>query len=163
MGLLDDAIRDHLELKRRRGADPTEVAREQRDALSARVRVTRLEPGAHETADGLEPEGAAAAPKPGPPTSNGSDQLGLGETRAQLDQDTAEFDMTAVLSEGGEAPQDEIPARNRIAGAATDGSQPAELTDDSLDWDFPPAEGADDAVHAVGQDSQSDGNDDRLL
>jgi len=27
MGLLDDAIRDHLELKRRRGADPGEVAR----------------------------------------------------------------------------------------------------------------------------------------
>src|SRR5438309_2421938 len=33
MGLLDDAIREHLELKRRRGADPTEVAREQRAAL----------------------------------------------------------------------------------------------------------------------------------
>ena len=27
MGLLDDAIREHLELQRRRGADPTEVAR----------------------------------------------------------------------------------------------------------------------------------------
>ena len=33
MGLLDDAIRDHLELKRLRGADPGEVAREQREAL----------------------------------------------------------------------------------------------------------------------------------
>jgi len=33
MGLLDDAIREHLELKRRRGADPGEVAREQREAL----------------------------------------------------------------------------------------------------------------------------------
>jgi hypothetical protein len=33
MGLLDDAIRDHLELKRRRGADPGEVAREQHEAL----------------------------------------------------------------------------------------------------------------------------------
>jgi hypothetical protein len=33
MGLLDDAIRDHLELKRRRGADPAEVAREQHEAL----------------------------------------------------------------------------------------------------------------------------------
>jgi hypothetical protein len=33
MGLLDDAIREHLELKRRRGADPEEVAREQREAL----------------------------------------------------------------------------------------------------------------------------------
>jgi hypothetical protein len=33
MGLLDDAIREHLELKRRHGADPAEVAREQHEAL----------------------------------------------------------------------------------------------------------------------------------
>jgi hypothetical protein len=33
MGLLDDAIREHLELKRRRGADPDEVARQQDEAL----------------------------------------------------------------------------------------------------------------------------------
>jgi hypothetical protein len=33
MGLLDDAIKEHLELKRRRGADPTEVEREEREAL----------------------------------------------------------------------------------------------------------------------------------
>jgi len=33
MGLLDDAIREHLDLKRRRGADPAEVERAERDAL----------------------------------------------------------------------------------------------------------------------------------
>ncbi len=33
MGLLDDAIREHLELKRRRGADPTEIERAEKDAL----------------------------------------------------------------------------------------------------------------------------------
>ncbi len=33
MGLLDDAIREHLDLKRRRGADPEEIERMQRDAL----------------------------------------------------------------------------------------------------------------------------------
>jgi hypothetical protein len=33
MGLLDEAIREHLELKRRRGADPTEVERLEREAL----------------------------------------------------------------------------------------------------------------------------------
>jgi hypothetical protein len=33
MGLLDDAIRDHLDLKRRRGADPAEVDRAEREAL----------------------------------------------------------------------------------------------------------------------------------
>jgi hypothetical protein len=33
MGLLDEAIREHLDLKRRRGADPTEVERLEREAL----------------------------------------------------------------------------------------------------------------------------------
>jgi hypothetical protein len=34
MGDLDEAIREHLELKRRRGADPAEVAREEHEALA---------------------------------------------------------------------------------------------------------------------------------
>jgi hypothetical protein len=33
MGLLDDAIREHLDLKRSRGADPSEIAKEEADAL----------------------------------------------------------------------------------------------------------------------------------
>jgi hypothetical protein len=33
MGLLDDAIKEHIDLKRRRGADPTEVERLEREAL----------------------------------------------------------------------------------------------------------------------------------
>ena len=33
MGLLDEAIREHLDLKRRRGADPEEVERAEREAL----------------------------------------------------------------------------------------------------------------------------------
>jgi hypothetical protein len=33
MGLLDDAIREHLDLKRRRGADPSEIDRAEREAL----------------------------------------------------------------------------------------------------------------------------------
>lgn len=33
MGLLDDAIREHLELKRRRGADAAEVTQQEREAL----------------------------------------------------------------------------------------------------------------------------------
>jgi hypothetical protein len=42
MGLLDDAIRDHLELKRRHGADPGEVARLEHEALGP----ARREPAA---------------------------------------------------------------------------------------------------------------------
>jgi hypothetical protein len=33
MGLLDEAIRDHLDLKRRRGADPADIERAEREAL----------------------------------------------------------------------------------------------------------------------------------
>ncbi|HTU28825.1 MAG TPA: hypothetical protein VMF07_05555 [Solirubrobacteraceae bacterium] len=53
MGLLDDAIREHLDLKRRRGADPAEIERAEREALGP-VRRNR-EPG---VAD--DPEAAAA-------------------------------------------------------------------------------------------------------
>src|ERR1700733_12228511 len=33
MGLLDDAIREHMELKRLRGGDPTVIAQQEHDAL----------------------------------------------------------------------------------------------------------------------------------
>src|SRR4051794_3310956 len=33
MGLLDDAIREHLELKRKHGANPEDVARQEQEAL----------------------------------------------------------------------------------------------------------------------------------
>jgi hypothetical protein len=67
MGLLDDAIREHLDLKRRRGADPTEVARMEQEALgpvrreptSARAQ----EAGAHDEA-GAHEEAGTSAPHP---------------------------------------------------------------------------------------------------
>jgi len=61
MGLLDDAIREHLELKRRHGADPEEVSRQEREALGAPVRGEFAKPAAAD--DDAEPvEGAAAVP-----------------------------------------------------------------------------------------------------
>ncbi|HEX4008634.1 MAG TPA: hypothetical protein VHX62_01420 [Solirubrobacteraceae bacterium] len=54
MGLLDEAIREHLDLKRRRGADPSEVERAEREALGP-VRRNR------DPADVTEPEDGAAA------------------------------------------------------------------------------------------------------
>ena len=53
MGLLDDAIREHLDLKRRRGADPAEVARLEQEALGP----VRREPAPAEPA--AEPTRAA--------------------------------------------------------------------------------------------------------
>ena len=58
MGLLDDAIREHLELKRRRGADPSEIAREETEALGPVRREAPAEaaaPPSHEPAALDEP------------------------------------------------------------------------------------------------------------
>ena len=38
MGLLDDAIREHLELKRKHGANPEDVARQEQEALGPGLR-----------------------------------------------------------------------------------------------------------------------------
>ena len=59
MGLLDDAIREHLDLKRRRGADPAEVARLEQEALGP----VRREPAPTEPA-----ADAPAAPRLRPRT-----------------------------------------------------------------------------------------------
>ena len=63
MGLLDDAIREHLELKRQRGADPSEVAREQREALDAPVQEASAEDAASAG------DTASAAPLVDPPSA----------------------------------------------------------------------------------------------
>src|ERR1700761_4775359 len=63
MGLLDDAIRDHLDLKRRRGADPAEVERAEREALGPVRRNPSPSDLAEEDAAALEgavPDGGVA-------------------------------------------------------------------------------------------------------
>jgi hypothetical protein len=59
MGLLDDAIREHLELKRRRGADPDEVTRQENEALGAGRRAEFARP---EGGDAPAETGEAAVP-----------------------------------------------------------------------------------------------------
>jgi hypothetical protein len=61
MGLLDDAIREHLELKRLRGVDPHEVAREESAALDPVRGAHDAEPEEHSAEPGEHlgyPEGA---------------------------------------------------------------------------------------------------------
>jgi hypothetical protein len=107
MGLLDDAIRDHLELKRRRGADPSEVAREQREALN-----TAEEP--LEDADFAPRAGAETVATP-EPTVVAPEAAGLDD---HIAGETAELDMRTVLG-------------------AEDGDPAPGADDDSLDWEMP--------------------------
>ena len=68
MGLLDDAIREHLELKRRHGADPAEVAAQEREVLGAG---TPAAPPADLRDDGAPEEPLAEAP-PAPAEHHGA-------------------------------------------------------------------------------------------
>ena len=102
MGLLDDAIREHIELKRLRGAEPGVLALEEQDALGP---VRREEDAYPPTAgDGvassgeIAPEDAAFGEDDASRTSQ--PQPAAGSDFANVGQETAELDMRTVL--GGE-------------------------------------------------------------
>jgi len=65
MGLLDDAIREHLELKRLRGADPSDVIRQEREALGASAHLDPPE----EPVDAQSGEAPSDMPVDGPTES----------------------------------------------------------------------------------------------
>jgi hypothetical protein len=92
MGLLDDAIREHLELKRRHGADPQEVARQEDEALGPI--------GGHEPHDEHDDEHE--------PLEVHEDQLALvDEPPAPYDQPAAVEDDETELPHAAEAPAEE--------------------------------------------------------
>ena len=162
MGLLDDAIRDHLELKRRRGADPGEVAREQNEALPNAPRVQAAPGGRYVPSAEVTPEAiAAASSRRADPVAArpGSLVEPLVESdRTHLDQDTAEFDMALLLNDSAEAPGDELPPARRIVAGPAPGSvgelrSTAGLQEEELEWDFPGADASDVAYPQADQAS----------
>ena len=99
MGLLEDAIREHLDLKRQHGADPSEVAAEEREALGPVQRT--VEPAVVEDEDASEDASPADdepvedepfAPEPPPAEkAEAADEDVLEETPEFL-QETPEHD-----------------------------------------------------------------------
>jgi hypothetical protein len=90
MGLLDDAIREHLELKRRRGADAEEVTRQEQEALGAPQRAefagatpAATAPDAVEDARVDDAPASEPEPEPGPEPEP--------ERDIPLDQATVEY------------------------------------------------------------------------
>lgn len=121
MGLLDDAIREHLELKRLRGADPGEVAREQREALDPVPRDSKhgqddhdedaraAGAGDHDAKDVGEIKVEVAADVPDEADEHDAPQAGRGADFSHVGQETAELDMRTVLGEQPSA-QEDVPA-----------------------------------------------------
>jgi hypothetical protein len=97
MGMLDDAIREHLELKRRRGADPGEVDREQAEALAP---VSDRQLSAEDVQEQDGPLDELLAPETGTPAI---ETLGA-DSREELPE-TAELDMERALRDDRESEQ----------------------------------------------------------
>jgi len=152
MGLLDDAIREHIELKRLRGADPTEVAREEHDALGPVSRERDAEPQALEGE-----EGDTATPED---RTHGDVALGEGHSSeapeaahdpdfANVGQETAELDMRTVLDEEHGDPEAAAATETTTAGEAS--GEAEHRAEDSLEWEVP----ADSPHEASGQAADS--------
>jgi len=107
MGLLDDAIREHMELKRLRGADPSEVARQEHDALGPVVSEPDGDEQGQDGEDGHDEHGDHAphdelAPSAGALGGDGpvaAADNAKGPDFANVGQETAELDMRTVLDE----------------------------------------------------------------
>jgi hypothetical protein len=120
MGLLDEAIRDHLELKRRNGADPSEIARAEHDALEPVFPPEETPPGMAEpspgdgmsAADGAGESGHAEALLQGAPQAETApappDFSTIGQETAELDvQALLDADPGVALPDAPEAPAEE--------------------------------------------------------
>jgi hypothetical protein len=149
MGLLDDAIREHLELKRLRGADPGLVSREESEVFGP-VRGKQSSDNDSEAAvpEDLSGEDVPPAHDPGHPP----------EGFSNVGQETAELDMRTVLEDEGGAPSSPGPAGPAAGPSSSGASQKPEVTEDSLEWEMP-GEGAADGSDELADD-QSGGSRD---
>jgi len=129
MGLLDDAIRDHLQLKRDHGADPGELARLEDEALGPPVRETQealeatrvaqavpAEPPAPAVQEppvpaAVEPESAATPagvePAPAPPPPDPDTSPAGGPEPESPGEHTVAFDAEQAAGAGAPAPEGE--------------------------------------------------------
>ena len=128
MGLLDDAIREHLDLKRRRGADPAEVERAEREALGP-VRRSPEEPPPP-----LEPVGAA----PDEEYVAGWDEPADDGHPAHSDGDFEPFEEHEVEDEFDDAPHAGPAAPAPPSDVAPSAPQPVRFTDELAPAPAPP-------------------------
>ena len=140
MGLLNDAIREHLELKRLRGGDPGLVAREEHEAF-----------------------GPVRGGEPAEDDLGQASQDGEAQAFSNVGQETAELDMRTVLGEV--SGHDGAPVRAAAASPvedvpSTEGASTEQGSDDSLEWEMPGAGESDDvaAGGSVGEEKGSAGS-----
>jgi hypothetical protein len=108
MGLLDDAIREHLELKRRHGADPSEVERQEQEALG--------------------PARRGAAPPPEAEADAGAVSVGTLDEADEFDEPDAALEEPYDEADDDDEPEPSVPAGEPEAPVAP--PAPADDEDD---------------------------------
>ncbi len=154
MGLLDDAIREHLELKRLQGADPGVVAREEQDALGP---VPRRGDAAYgddaDDAPGLETHDEEVPPAlDSPTTADSVDSESVG-------QETVEINMEAELASEGDFDPSSTVQRDARARSVAHPASARSISDESLEWEVP-AEAEEPAERVELEDSPGENADD---
>lgn len=133
MGLLDEAIREHLDLKRRHGADPGDIARAEHEALEPifphepSVEGDEVPADAHADSVPLEEHRAPEAYAEQPPAAATADASDF----ANVGQETVELDMQTVLDADLEHSAQAQTARPVRAPSAQAQQQ------DSMEWEVP--------------------------
>jgi hypothetical protein len=115
MGLLDDAIREHLDLKRRHGADAGEVARQEREAFG----------------QGPMPPAPAASEAGGPATAEHAPPAAR-ETPLDFDDEAPAAPARRPFDD--DVPGDDLPAASE---ALPDEPRYSTPVDDDIDWSDP--------------------------
>lgn len=111
MGLLDDAIREHLELKRRSGADPGEIAHKEHEAL-APVFPDEEALEADDQQESLVAEPHVEEASPAIDFQPAEDVLSPEVSDfSHVGQETAELDMSTVIEGHEESPAAPVSAR----------------------------------------------------
>jgi len=115
MGLLDDAIREHLELKKKHGANPDDVARQEREALGP--------PPRNEFAQTSEPEAEVAVPADEPAAVRAPEPQAEPEPAPPLNEVEAPPEPAQPEPGYEEDPwladeRDEVPAEEALESAA---------------------------------------------
>jgi len=132
MGLLDDAIREHLELKRLKGADPGDVARDEQEALGEGAPPEQARSSAHE-----EHYDDAQAEPIGPDEELHGHAIEQSASAAHVTagQETIELDMESVLASGSRSAAKQTPSEDADTTAPQSANAPD--PEDSLEWEMP--------------------------
>jgi hypothetical protein len=135
MGLLDEAIREHLELKRRSGADPTAVQREEMEAL-APVFPDEVPQMGGDYAGLAQPQAAEPGYSDAVPVDGHRGGDARLEDLERSGQDTAELDMQAVLEEDMDV-ADAVPPVGQVGSPLRPEYTEGALANEPLEWQQP--------------------------